>query len=143
MKIKSILLLFLVTTFAVSSCQKDPVSPSATTYPVQGLWIGTYTVDNNPSQPSSYFYSFAVYPDGTILIKGVGADGITYYSTGSWKLSSTNEFSSTFTTLNFDGPQVTQTITVDFSDTGKMTNGVWTDIKNGTQTGKFSVNRIN
>lgn len=145
MKIKSILAVFLVTVLAVSSCKKDSTSstPPTPIYPVQGLWTGTYTVDNNLSEAGSYFFSYAVYTNGSILVKTLGADGNTYYSAGNWTLSNANEFSATFTTMNFNGVQVTQTITANFSDTGKMTSGVWTDSKNGDQTGKFSVDRVN
>lgn len=145
MKIKSILAAFLVTALAVTSCQKDstPPTPDAPKYPVEGLWIGTFTVENNPSQPGTYYYSYSVYPDGSILLKTLAADGNNYYSTGKWTLSSANEFSATFTSMNFNGAQVTQTITANFSDSGKMTDGVWTDMKNGSQSGKFVANRVN
>lgn len=145
MKIKFTLAAFLTIAFAVSSCQKDSTSSTTapTTYPVEGLWTGTFTVDNTPSQPGTYFESYAVYPDGSILVKTLAADGNIYYSTGNWTLSNTNEFSATFISMNFNGAQVTQTLTANFSNTGKMTNGVWTDTVNGSQTGKFSVTRIN
>jgi hypothetical protein len=145
MKFKSILVAFLVTALAVTSCQKDstPPPPDTPKYPVEGLWIGTYTVDNNPSQSGVYNYSYSVYPDRSILVKGTGADGNTYFSTGQWTLSNANEFSATFTSMNFLGAQVTQAITANFSDSGKMTGGVWTDIENASQTGKFSLNRVN
>jgi hypothetical protein len=137
--------IFLVTVLAVSSCQKDSPSPPPTdpTYPVEGLWIGTFTVDNNPAEAGTYYFSYAVYPDGTILVKTLAADGNNYYSTGNWTLSNTNEFSANITSMNFNGAQVTQSITANFSDAGKMTDGVWTDIKNANQTGKFSVDRVN
>lgn len=145
MKTKLISALFLVTLLAVSSCQKDDTSstPGTPTYPVEGLWIGTFTVDNNPSQSGTYFYSYAVYPDGSILVKSMPADGNTYYSTGKWTLTDTNEFSATFTSMNFNGAQVTQRITATFSDAGKMTDGVWVDMKNANQTGKLSMQRVN
>lgn len=145
MKIKFILAAFLITALAVSSCQKDstPPTPTTPTYPVEGLWIGTFTVDNNPSQAGTYFYSYAVYPDGSILVKSLPADGNTYYSAGQWTLSNANVFSATFTSMNFKGAQVTQTITANFSDTGKMTDGVWTDKINANQTGKLSMERVN
>lgn len=144
MKTKLILACFLVTLLAFSGCKKDtstpdPVSP---TYPIEGLWIGTFTVDNNPSQPGSYYYSYAIYPDGSVLVKSRPADGNNYYSTGTWTLSATNKFSATITTMNFSGPQVTQTITADFVNTGEMT-GVWNDTINASQTGKLSMKRIN
>jgi len=84
-----------------------------------------------------------VYPDGSILVKSLPADGHNYYSVGTWTLSDVNVFSATITTINFDGPQVTQTITANFLKTGEMTNGVWTDIKNGHQTGKLVMKRVN
>jgi hypothetical protein len=145
MKIKPLFAAFLITIFAFTSCQKDSTTPTptATKYPVEGLWIGTYTIDNSPSESGIYFYSYAVYKGGSILIKGMGADGNTYYSSGQWALSSTNVFSSTYTTINFSGAQVTQTMTANFSNTGKMTEGVWTDTKNGSQTGKLTMERVN
>lgn len=134
--------LFAILLFA-SSCQKQDSSASPK-YQVAGLWIGTYTVNNDKTAPGVYFYSYAVYPDGSILTKGLGADGNYYYSTGNWKLSSTNVFTATITTLIFNGPAVTQTLTANYSDKGKMTDGVWADTKNGVQTGNFStMQRVN
>ncbi|HSN09760.1 MAG TPA: hypothetical protein VLS85_12030, partial [Hanamia sp.] len=128
MNIKFVLTAFLAAALTVSSCQKDSTSPTpaTTTYPVEGLWIGTFTVDNNPSQAGTYYFSYSVYPDNTILVKTRAADGNNYYSIGTWSLSNSNEFSATFTSTNFNGPQVTQGITANFSDSGKMTNGIWT-----------------
>jgi len=145
MKTKLIAVLFIATCLAVSSCQKDAPTPTPVTpaYPVEGLWIGTFTVDNNPSQPGTYYFSYAVYPDGTISVKTRAADGNNYYSIGQWALSNSNVFSATFISTNFNGPQVTQSITADFSDSGKMTNGIWTDVTNASQKGKFSVDRVN
>jgi len=101
------------------------------------------TVDNNPSQSGTYYFSYAVYPDGSILVKTRAADGNNYYSIGKWVLSNSTEFSATFTTTNFNGMQVTQSITANFSGSGKMTNGIWVDVNNASQTGKFSVDRVN
>lgn len=145
MKIKLILATFLVALFAVFSCKKDSSTPAPTTptYQIEGLWIGTFTVDNDPSQAGTYYYSYAVYPDGSILVKSLAADGNNYYSTGSWTLSSSNVFSATFISMNFNGPQVTQTITANYSNTGEMTDGIWTDTINGSQTGKLSMARVN
>ncbi len=143
MKTKLIVLFSLATCLAVASCQKDSTTPTPPTYPVDGLWIGTFTVDNNPSQAGSYYFSYAVYPDGSILVKTRAADGNNYYSIGKWVLSNSTEFSATLTTTNFNGSQVTQSITAIFSNSGKMTNGIWVDVANASQTGKFSVDRVN
>ena len=55
MKTKLIAVFFLAACLAVSSCQKDAPTPTPVTptYPVEGLWIGTFTVDNNPSRLES------------------------------------------------------------------------------------------
>ena len=42
MKTKLIALFFLATCLAVASCQKDSTTPTPPTYPVEGLWIGTF-----------------------------------------------------------------------------------------------------
>jgi hypothetical protein len=145
MRTKFILSALFAILLIASSCEKQDNNPfSSTKYQVAGLWIGTYTVDNDKTAPGVYFYSYAVYPDGSILIKGLGADGNYYYSTGNWQLSGANLFTATITTLIFNGPPVTQTITANYSDNGKMTDGVWADIKNGVQKGKLStMQRVN
>ncbi len=145
MRVKFILLALFAILLFTTSCEKEKDDPTTSSkYRVEGLWIGTYTVDNDKTAPGVYFYSYSVYPDGTILIKGLGADGNYYYSTGNWQLSNTNVFTATVITVMFNGPAVTQTITANYSDTGKMTDGVWTDVKNGVQVGKLStMQRVN
>ena len=155
MKIKFILTSALVAFLFISSCKKDVVTNTVikqdtttiiqhdttiatVVYPVEGLWIGTYTVNNDPTAPGVYFQSLSIYPDGSILTKGLGADGNYYYASGSWTLSGSNVFSATIISINFPGPPVTQVITATFSDTGKMTGGVLVDTQNGTQTETFS-----
>lgn len=141
MKIKTITIVALVI-FAMYSCKKESTAPSTPTYQIEGLWIGNYTVDNNPDEAGIYYYSCAVYPDGSMLTNSLGADGNPYYSTGTWSLSGSNVFTATITTLIHDGPQVTQKITANFSNTGKMTEGVWVDITNSSQSGKLSLERV-
>src|SRR6185437_15518561 len=143
-KNKFMLVAFLITSIVFNACKKDSTSPTPDSpkYQVEGLWIGTFTVDNNPAEPGVYYYSYAVYPDGSILVKSLAADGHNYYSTGKWTLSNANVFSATFISINSSG-SLTQTITANFSDSGKMTDGVWTDIQNGGQSGKLSMERVN
>jgi hypothetical protein len=138
----------VVLTFQISGCKKDCPAPTTTTYPIQGLWIGTFSVDAIPGQ-GSLFYSFVVYPDGTLLTKGKGGDGKFYYSSGTWTLSSSNVFSGTitsFVTPNSGSP-VTQSITATYANSGTLVDGVWNDTNNPNGTplkGKFStMQRIN
>lgn len=135
-------LTLLAFVFALVSCKKDhPVI-----YPVEGLWIGTYTVDQNPNQ-SPLFYSFSVKPDGTILTESKGGDGVSYYSEGTWTLTG-DQFAFTIKTINVEPSPIKQSGKLTFHNSGKMTNGTWEDIENPyTKTGnkgKFStMNRVN
>ena len=152
MKFRFLLLTVLASTLFLSSCTKEADSlPSATaeapTYPVEGLWLGTYTANG---QPGSMFYSFVIYPDGTMSTKGTGSDGKTYYSAGTWawQSSGSNVFVGTITTINSGGLPITQRITTTWSKTGVMTDGVWMDTinpyLNPGLSGKFStMQRVN
>jgi hypothetical protein len=120
--------------FQISSCKKADAQPT-TIYPIEGLWIGTYASPAVPSQ-GSLFYSFVIYPDGTLLTKGKGGDGKYYYSSGTWTLSSNNIFSGTIVSFVTPGPHpVTQCITATYSNTGTLTNGTWKDTNNPNGTG--------
>src|SRR5689334_6701107 len=63
----------------------DTVIIAAPTNPIVGLWVGTLTAVNEP-QAGSLYYSFDIRSDSTILTYAEGADGNTYFSTGTWKL---------------------------------------------------------
>lgn len=146
MKSKLIVPAFICILLAASSCKKDSTTPTPPSpkYPIEGLWIGTQTVDNDPTSTSDNYYSLVIYENGSILTKGKGSDGNTYYASGTWSLSSSNIFTATITTLLFNGPAVTQAFTFTFSDVGLMTDGKWKDTVNGTQVGHFSImKRVN
>ncbi len=125
MKTKLFFLLLLCAAMLNFSCSKDKDDPS---YQVAGLWIGTYTITQMPQQAPLY-YSFIIKPDGKILTEGVGANGVTYYSKGTWTING-NLFAATFTTINYAGSQITQSATLSYNSSGIMTNGTWTDVNN-------------
>jgi len=121
-----------------------PVCPTPT-YPIGGLWIGTYTVDQLPSQPA-YHASLAIYPDGTVVAKGQGATGAYGYAAGTWTLSTSNILTTTVTTIGTGGQPITSVGTFTYSNTGTLTNGTWRETINpyGPLTGKYSTfQRIN
>lgn len=127
--------------FQLSSCKKADAQ-TQTTYPIQGLYTGTYSVNAVPAQ-GNLFYSFVIYPDGTMSTKGKGGDGKDYYSAGTWTLSN-NIFSGTVTTIIAPngGAPVTQSITATFSNTGIFSNGSWNDTNNPNgvgNAGKYSI----
>jgi hypothetical protein len=128
------------------SCKKDAESPKTEpTYPITGVWIGTYSQDQSPTQ-SSYSYSYSIFPDGSILTKGAADDGKTHYASGSWTLTSDSLFSANITTINVYETPITQSISAIFSSKGTLTNGVWANtvpINGITYSGKFSLQRVN
>ncbi len=135
MKLKPFLAAILITLLFASSCKKDSAPQ---TYPIQGLWTGTYTVDNLPAQ-GSLFYSFIIYPDGTLLSRSKGGDGNYYYTTGTWNLVG-NAFTGTITAFFSPGSNatITQSVAATYSNSGTLTNGTWMLTSGGTQSGKFS-----
>lgn len=142
MKTKLLSLVLVCAAVLNFSCSKDNDDP---TYQVAGLWIGTYTVTQLPQQQPLY-YGFSIKPDGKILTEGVGANGVTYYSKGTWTLNG-NVFTATYTSINYSGSQVTQSATLTYDNSGTMTNGTWTDVVNpngGSLSGSFNtMSRVN
>jgi len=133
-----IILLAATCLLVFSACSKDSATVENDQYPIEGLWLGSFTVDNDPRQPDTYFYSFSIFPDGSLLTKSLGADGKYYFNTGTWRLSEDSVFSATIVSINYPGPAVTESITANYSASGEMTNGKWTEIANGAQSGKLS-----
>lgn len=120
-----------------------------TTHQISGLWIGTYNVNSMPAQ-GNLFYSFIIYPDGSIVTNGRGRLGQQlYYASGTWKISNKHEFSariSTFVTP-FNHSPIAQIITGIYSNDGTITNAGWADINNPSGinlSGSFStLQRVN
>jgi hypothetical protein len=137
--------LLLISTLLIS-CKKDSEAPKTEpTYPITGVWIGTYTQDQATAQ-SNYSYAYSIFPDGTILTKGGANDGLTHYASGTWTLTSDSLFSATIMTINVYETPITQNISAIFSSKGTLTNGVWANavpINGTTFSGKFSLQRVN
>ena len=134
--------------FQLTSCKKAIAQTTndcpPPTYPVEGLYIGTYTADSKPELGSLY-YSFIIFPDGALLTKGVTEFGDTAYQKGSWKLLSDSTFTGIIAT--FTTPSVIQSISGKFSKDGKINDASWRDTYNpygSGLSGHFSVmQRIN
>ena len=136
---------FAMTIFVLcfqTSCKKETITNTVTktdtvfqcAKTINGLWVGTYSVNSNPSQ-GLLFYSLSVYPDGSLLYKTKGGDGNFYYAKGTWTLSSSNIFSATLT--SFSTPTVTQNITATYTNSGTLINGAWSDISGGSNSGNL------
>jgi hypothetical protein len=126
--------------FPISSCEKECPKPT-TTYPIQGLWEGTYTVGAGNPVPAgtSFYFSLSIYPGGKASYKSKGyyngsSDYITF-ADGTWTLNGT-AFAFNVTTINYalGNPQQLQTGTATYSSVdGTLTNG---SIGNATWTMK-------
>ncbi|MBC7889819.1 MAG: hypothetical protein H7Z13_18230 [Ferruginibacter sp.] len=147
--LKSSLVLLLFSAAIVifeMSCKKDSVAQCPTpTYPIAGLWIGTYQTNQVTHQP--LYYSFVINPDGTLIVKTKGnppAQAVVY-ATGTWVLTG-NVFAFTSATLNYSSI-VSQKGTLTYNNTGTLTAGTWqnTTSDNGIfYTGTFpSMARVN
>lgn len=134
-------LFLLLNLFAFTSCEQDndDLDPNSN-YQVPGLYVGTYTITQLPASGAIY-YSFSLQPNGKVTTTGLGANGTTYYSAGTWTKTG-NTVNCTYTTLNFNqGPPVTQSAELTFDPTtGNLTAGTWADGANGSNyTGTFPV----
>src|SRR5690242_12057997 len=117
MKLNSVILSAIACLIMFLSCSKETVKK----YPIEGLWIGTYTVNSAPTQPA-HFASLVIYPDGSIVTKTGAEDGKDHYSSGTWTVSTDNVFSATIITFspNSGSTAVTQKIQANYSPAGKL-----------------------
>jgi hypothetical protein len=130
--------------FQISSCTKttaqQPAKPA--TFPLAGLWTGTYTVNEQPGVGEQYF-SFIIKPDGSIIVETKGA-GQQHLSIGTWTLSDSTlncSFISIYGLTNNVG--VNQSATAVWDKTGKLNSGTWQSSPTSLGTGKFTLTRIN
>jgi hypothetical protein len=109
----TLLLLFFATVVVFQiGCKKTEIiqnGPCPTvTYPISGLWTGTYVVGAGSPVPAgtAFFFSFSIYPDGKISYKSKGYyNGSLEYITfadGTWTLNGT-AFAFSVTTINIPG----------------------------------------
>jgi len=121
------------------SCSKD--NDPATQSKIEGLWIGTYTVDQTPSAGQQYA-SYSIKPDGTMISdsKNIGVQNICI---GTWTLTGTT-FSSSYHVIYGDSQNIgiTQTITATLDNTGKL-SGTWVNNDSGNYSGTFTMTRVN
>jgi hypothetical protein len=109
--------LTLITLVSLQSCQKDHIYPPKKN-PIVGLWVGTYKIevgDKGDIGRDNLYYSFDIREDSTILTQGLGADGNTYYSVGTWSLHG-KTFTATITTQNLGVAGTVQDVTANYNE---------------------------
>jgi hypothetical protein len=120
-KTKNYFIIAFISLFFITSCKKDsPVA--AVTYPIEGLWVGSYT-----NTSGTFFFSFSIYTDGTLSYKSKATNNATYFADGSWSLTDTT-FTFNVFTINAPGNQFRQTGTGIYSKSkGTLTTGTGSD----------------
>ena len=138
---RSFLKILAATTFMVimfSGCTKD--NDPQTNATIEGLWIGTYTVDGYPNLGQQYF-SFIIKPDGT-MINDTKAENKQHIALGTWTLTG-NAFSSSFKCI-YGLPVnigITETSTATLDKAGKLT-GTWSNIAPLTGGGTITLTKV-
>lgn len=108
---------------------------------IQGLWIGTYTVDGQSSLGEQYF-SFIIKPDGSIVADTKGANQ-QHLSNGTWSLNGTT-LSCSFTCV-YGVPSnvgITETTTATWDNANKLT-GTWKNVAPLTGSGTIKLTKVN
>ena len=106
-------------------------------YPIEGLWVGTYTAAVNGGNP--YFFSFTAFPDGSLNYKSKGVGNTTFYAYGTWSLVG-NSFA--FSVVETSSGHTQQGSATYNSSDGTLTSGIITDTVVGTNA-TWSMNRVN
>ena len=143
---KTIFLLSCVVAIGFSSCEKEcpePPDPPKQTYPIEGLWIGTFKYDPgvSPNQNPQYF-SFIIKPGGDLIVESIDA-GVKYFARGSWSLNGTTLQCNYVYTNSVMGTTLAQTATSTYDNSGKLVSGKWNNVSNVNEKGTFSMDRIN
>ena len=121
---------------------RDTFCPN--THPIQGLWIGTYTVDSIYNVPGVFDYSFSIYPNGTFITRGKLATG-TFFASGTWNYTNNIITGTTVSIITPGINPVTQVFKGKNSSTGVL-SGTYRDSinTNGTPLSyKFNMARVN
>lgn len=126
---------FAIIMFSQTGCTKDDDNEIPVTYPIQGLWEGTYTVGSGNPVPAgtSFYFSFSIYPGGKVSYKSkgyyMGSSEYITFADGTWTLTGT-EYNFTVTTINIagGGTQQTQIGKATYnSSNGTLSNGTFTN----------------
>jgi len=137
-KISTTALLLVFGLFVFVSCKKDTPTPVAT-YPIQGLWTGSYLVTG---ATTSSYYSFVIKPDGTLIVDSK-AGTVQHISLGTWTVSGVT-LTCNYTCIYGSAGSIglTQSSTATWDNSGKLT-GTWQNINGVTASGTLTLTRVN
>lgn len=128
----------------LTGCKKDCEEPELIPdkIPIEGIWVGTYTSDGRPDLGNLYS-CYIIKPDGTIINETMG-DGVQHFNVGTWNLTG-NSFSATTTCVYGYHTNIGIVLSHSgtFSETeGTLTNGIWRMVPPKSQTGTFTVSKV-
>jgi hypothetical protein len=91
---------------------------------IYGLWIGNYDITvGQEAGRKDIHYSYELHKDQTIQMTGAGADGMTYYASGTWSLNGTAFWAHIITT-NLSAAGTPQTVTGTYDSTNNKLSGI-------------------
>jgi hypothetical protein len=155
-----VVLVMIIISGTTSSCEKEVIKPGCDTvvvrdtiiirdtitasvnYPIEGLWIGTYTINSEPSLGKQYF-SFIIKPNG-VLICETSYIGKQHLSPGTWSLNG-NTLSCSFTCV-YGLPQhigITEVSTAQWDSKLNKLEGTWKNLAPLTGSGNITMSRVN
>lgn len=100
---------------------RDTVYQTSPKNPIVGLWVGTYK-QLGGNAADSFYYSFTINSNGTMITTAVGPTGSSTATAGSWQLAGTN-FTATVTQLDAGSPLFGQSLTAIYDSTAGTLNG--------------------
>jgi hypothetical protein len=107
--------------FKDTTVARDTVYQTSPKNPIVGLWVGTYKQQGG-NAADSFYYSFTINSNGTMISTAIGPTGSSTSTAGSWQLAGTN-FTATVTQLDAGSPLFGQSLTAVYDSTAGTLNG--------------------
>lgn len=127
--------------FQLSSCEKENTQQAAASTNIQGLWVGTYSI-NGQTGLGMQFYAFTIKPDGT-MVNESNYTGQQHFSVGPWSLKG-DTLTCTYTTV-YGYPQhigITEIGTAFFNRTNNTLVGTWRNVPPLAGSGPFILTKV-
>jgi hypothetical protein len=142
-KILTLMAIVVVSAF-FNSCTKDcpQTTTNTTSHTIQGLWVGTWSYNAQPSWGKLYF-SYSIKPDGSLVNDGITITPVHWVSFGNWTLTGDSlrcAYNCVYPTQNNN---VQQTSKAYFDSTKGTLTGTWKTLVPDTATGTFFLTKVN
>lgn len=123
------------------SCKKGALADPTPVTSIHGLWVGSYTVDDQPGWGEQYF-SLIIKPDGTMITDSKGA-GQQHLAPGTWTLKS-DTLKCSFTCVYGISTNIgIKEVTVAVLDKDGKLRGTWKNAAAPIDSGKIVLSKVN